>query len=122
MWLVLQAWTEFVYVDLVGRFGFQALQRLVTRTPTRPGPVPPARLTAVVEAVRTAGALYIKPAQCLQRATVATRLLRRHGVPAALVIGCRLPPLSSHAWVEVAGDVVSDDRPDLAFYRVLDRW
>jgi hypothetical protein len=51
---------------------------------------------------------YVKRAPCLQRSTVATWLLRRHGIPAEMVIGCRPLPFESHAWVEVGGLVVND--------------
>lgn len=122
MWLALQAWAEFAYVDLVGLRGFRAVQRVITRTPVRPVPTDAATLQTVIDAARLGLAFYVKRAECLQRAAVLTRLLRRRGVPASLVIGCHLPPLAGHAWVEVAGEVVNDDHPGLSFFRVLDRW
>jgi hypothetical protein len=72
--------------------------------------------------MRTACLYYFKPAMCLQRSAVVTRLLRRRGIAAQLVIGCLPAPIASHAWVEVAGQVVSDHRPGLEHYRVIDRW
>jgi hypothetical protein len=73
-------------------------------------------------ALDAACVFYLKPARCLQRSAVATRLLRRRGVDADLVIGYRLPPLRAHAWVEVAGEIVTEDQPGIHFYRVLDKW
>jgi hypothetical protein len=121
-WLAVRAWTELLYLDLVSGRGFRAIQGAVQRTPTRPRPARPDTVTAVVAAVQTAGVLYVKPAPCLQRAAVVTRLLRRCGVPATLVIGCHIPPLRAHAWVEVAGDVISERVDGLEHFRVLDRW
>ncbi len=51
---------------------------------------------------------YVKRAACLQRSVVATWMLRRHGIAAEMVIGCRPLPFESHAWVEVEGRVVND--------------
>lgn len=61
---------------------------------------------AVCDAVLLATCLYWKPVLCLQRAACTVRLLRRHGLPARLVIGYRPSPFFSHAWVEVEGRVV----------------
>lgn len=122
LWLTFEAWVDLLVVDLVGMVGFSAVQRLVARTPIRRSGSRCDSTTAVVEAMKYACLVYVKNTKCLQRSAVVTRLLRRRGVPANLVIGCRLPPLEAHAWVEVSGDVVSDDRDGLQFYRVLDRW
>jgi hypothetical protein len=120
--LIASAWTELLYFDLVGFRGFRAIQRTVQRTKTRSRAATTEQVTQVVNAMRVACVLYAKPALCLQRSVVVTRLLRRRGIPADLVIGCRIPPLKAHAWVEVSGEVVSDHQDDLEFYRVLDRW
>src|SRR5687768_12985313 len=108
MWLTLQAWGEFLYVDLVGLFGFRTVSRVVKNTKTRPSTFTASTVSSVVDAAETACAFYPKPAQCLQRSAVVTRLLRKRGVAADMVIGCHLPPLKAHAWVEVAGAIVSD--------------
>lgn len=60
----------------------------------------------VCDAVLLATCLYWKPVLCLQRAVCTVRLLRRHGLPARLVIGYRPSPFFSHAWVEIDGRVV----------------
>ena len=61
---------------------------------------------AICDAVLLATCFYWKPVLCLQRAVCTTRLLRRHGIVARLVIGYRPSPFFSHAWVEVDGRVV----------------
>lgn len=62
----------------------------------------------IVWSVDEACVWYVKRAACLQRSAVATWLLRRHGIDAQLVIGCRPLPFESHAWVEVDGRVIND--------------
>jgi len=62
---------------------------------------------AISDAVHFASCLYWKPVLCMQRSACMVRLLRRHGVPARLVIGYRPSPFFCHAWVEVDGRVVS---------------
>lgn len=120
--LTLRAVTEFAYIDIVKMFGFKALQRVVTRTQVTPTCPNGNALGAITDAVRTASVLRLRRVKCLQRSVVLTRLLRRHGVPASLVIGCHIPPLKAHAWVEVGDEVVIEDRDDLKYFRVLDRW
>lgn len=75
----------------------------------------------VVWAVEEACVWYVKRAACLQRSVVATWLLRRHGVPAEMIIGCRPLPFESHAWVEVEGRVVNDRPQYQKAFTVLDR-
>jgi Transglutaminase-like superfamily len=120
-WLVARAWCEFVYMDLVALRGFRTVCDTVGRT--KVCNVRPAAGTVdmVVSAMKRAGALYFKQVLCLQRSAVVTRLLRQQGVAADLMIGCRMPPFEAHAWVEVEGTVVSDDRYGLEFYRVIDK-
>jgi hypothetical protein len=120
--LSLRAWVEFLYLDLVSIGGFRAVQRAVRRTRTSSAPGSDATITAVVDAMNTASALYLKATPCLQRSAVVTRLLRRRGIAADLVIGCHIPPLRAHAWVEVAGEIVSEHLEGLEYFRVLDRW
>lgn len=61
---------------------------------------------AICDSVLLATCLYCKPVLCLQRSVCTARLLRKYGVGARTVIGYRLSPFFSHAWVEVAGRVV----------------
>jgi hypothetical protein len=72
--------------------------------------------------VRDAATFYFKSVRCLQRSAAVTRMLRRRGVSAELVIGYQPLPLRSHAWVVVSGHVVSDEVDGLEHYRIVDRW
>jgi transglutaminase superfamily protein len=80
-----------------------------------------ASVDEVIWSVEEACVWYVKPAACLQRSAVATWLLRRNGIAAQLVIGCRPLPFESHAWVEVAGQVVNDRPQYQRAFTVLDR-
>jgi len=75
----------------------------------------------IVWATEEACVWYVKRAACLQRSAVATWLLRRHGIRAQLVIGCRPLPFESHAWVEVDGRVVNDLPQYQRAFTVLNR-
>lgn len=107
----LTAWAlwEMAYHDLAIRIlGFgkvrnkMAKQRTASRSPA-------ADTTAqICEAVNLAACFYVKPVRCLQKSMVTTRLLRRSGVDAKVVIGVRQAPFFSHAWVEVNARVVND--------------
>lgn len=120
-WLVTQVWTELLYLDVVGLRGFQAVQRAVRRVRPTTGDHAD-DVTGIINALHTACVLYFRPTRCLQRSAVVTRLLRRRGIAADLVIGCAPLPLRAHAWVEVDGTVVSDNLDDLEHFHVLDRW
>ena len=60
----------------------------------------------ICDAVLLGTCFYWRPVLCLQRSVATTRLLRRYGVDARLIIGYRPSPFFSHAWVEVNGRVV----------------
>ena len=75
----------------------------------------------VVWSIEEACVWYVKRAACLQRSAVTTWLLRRNGIAAELVIGCRPLPFESHAWVEVDGHVVNDRSQYQRAFTVLDR-
>ncbi len=78
-------------------------------------------LDKICHAMDLACVFYPKQVLCLQRSSALTVLLRRHGIPAEMVIGAQLLPFRSHAWVEVEG-VVVNDRPYVRDnYRQLDR-
>ena len=61
------------------------------------------------QAVDRAARLYLGRVACLQRAAATVYLLRRRGVPAALVVGVRHEPFAAHAWVELDGRDVGTD-------------
>jgi hypothetical protein len=79
------------------------------------------RQSAICEAVRSAAPFYWKPIRCLQRSIVTARIMRRHGIPAQVVIGYRPTPFFSHAWVEVGGRVANDSPVYQAKLQVLER-
>jgi hypothetical protein len=105
--LVAQAWLGLLAFDLARPAGFARLCAWLHRQRRSPRPSG-AVADEIVWSVDEACVWYVKRAACLQRSTVATWLLRRHGIPADMVIGCRPLPFESHAWVEVGGRVVND--------------
>jgi hypothetical protein len=118
--LVAHAWIGLVLFDLARLAGFARIHAwLRRRHPSRRR----SRYTTgdVVWSVDEACVWYVKRAACLQRSVVATWLLRRHGIAAEMVIGCRPLPFESHAWVEVDGRVVNDRPQYQRAFRVLDR-
>jgi hypothetical protein len=111
-------------VDLKLRFfGFRELYETVKRYR------PPARLrkpipdltSKVCTAVNRASLLYVSTTTCLQRSAALVLMLRRFGVNAEFVIGCRALPFASHAWVEVERDVVNDSADVRSVYAIVDR-
>lgn len=63
---------------------------------------------AICDAMAAVVPFYWKPIRCLQRSIVMTRLMRRNGIHAQVVIGYRAAPFFGHAWVEVDGRAVGD--------------
>ena len=101
--------------------GFGRLYRLVKRWKVRRRPADGGRVRAICGAVDRACTIYPKHALCLQRSAVAACLLRRAGIAAEMVIGCRKLPFMGHAWVEVGRQVVNDGPAVQELYAVLDR-
>lgn len=64
---------------------------------------------------------YPKKAMCLQHSAVVTCLLRRRGIPAEMVLAAQDFPPKAHAWAEVSGEVVNDQKSVKSEYRVLKR-
>jgi hypothetical protein len=121
VFLVLEAFGGLLLFDLVVlMFGFPRVHSLARKFSLgrRRGRYSDER---VCQAVAEACVWYPKRAYCLQRSWVASLLLRKHGIPSQIVIGCRPVPLDSHAWVEVEGRVVNDRPQYQKFYQVLDR-
>jgi hypothetical protein len=75
----------------------------------------------VFAAVNYACVWYPKQALCLQRSFVTTYLLRKHGIPAQLVLGAQRVPFKAHAWVEVDGRAVNERSNVQATYAAWDR-
>jgi hypothetical protein len=75
----------------------------------------------ICRAVDIACVLYYRRILCLQRSTAAALQLRQHGYPAELILGARIVPFRSHAWVELNGVVVNDRPYVRQIYRELSR-
>jgi transglutaminase superfamily protein len=118
--LVGAALADLLWLDLWARLGFSRMHRAVARTAAARRASATA-LRDVRLAVRDACVFYFKPVPCLHRSAVVTRMLRRRGVDAQLVIGYQPIPPAFHAWVEVDRRVVWDQLDQLPFFRVLDR-
>jgi hypothetical protein len=109
MLLALRVVGELFRYDIAHKAGgFRALHESVRRTSVALRSPEPGSISRVCEAVSFVACFYWKPVLCMQRAVVITRLLRRCGVKAEMVIGYRPSPFFSHAWVEVDGRVVND--------------
>ena len=110
-----------LYDVIVAVGGFPALYNLVRKC--SPSSEVPAADTceSVCRHVSQVCSWYPRRTLCLQRSAVLTCLLRRHGVPAELVIGASPMPFKAHAWVEVRGSVVNDKVSVQTKYVVLER-
>jgi len=106
-WLTCEAWLGLAAFDLARAAGFARLCAWLRRQKRRQRD-PVVTAEDIVWCVDEACVWYVKRAACLQRSVVAAWLLRRHGIAAEMVIGCRPLPFESHAWVEVDGRVVND--------------
>jgi len=113
---------ELLFYSYVSRRGMAGLRAHVARIKVADTVPSPETARGITDAVKNTCVFYYAPVLCLQRAFVTTRLLRRAGVPAHLVLGCRRLPFKSHAWVEVDGRVVIGKTTQLALFDVLDRW
>lgn len=111
LWFLLTlqvVWELFFYDFLKAVAGFQAVHGRAARRPRRRRSPPPELDTVVPRVVSAASAFYWKPVLCLQRSVVAVSVLKKHGVAAEVVIGCRHAPFVGHAWVEVEGRAIND--------------
>jgi len=120
--LVLKAYLKLIHFDLyLARDNFAALYDKVRKYPV--GKQAPAADTVerICSAVDMACVWYGKEALCLQRSAATACLLKKHGVPAQMVIGAQKMPFKAHAWVEVDGRVVNDKSYTPEIYAVLDR-
>jgi hypothetical protein len=123
-WLLIAALWELVIYDMKIRlFGFQQVYHTIQRKAWNNirSLHNNEQTAAIVAAVTKATSLYWRPVKCLQRSIATTRLLRSSGIPAELVIGYRMQPFLSHAWVEVGGQVVNDSQALAQRLTVLDR-
>jgi len=118
--LVIEATAWLLYFEaILRRKPFHVLHEAVRCQPIRT--TSDRSATEMNHAMDIACAIYFRRVLCLQRSAATTVLLRRHGLAAEMVVGVRLLPFKSHAWVEVAGSVVNDKPYIGALYRVLER-
>jgi len=120
--LFLRAYFMLMQFDSYGSGnGFAALHEKVRKCAKADRVPTPFTVEQVCSAVDRACIWYRKEVLCLQRSAATTGLLRKHGVPAQLVIGAQQIPFRAHAWVEVEGRIVND-RPYMPeMYQVLER-
>lgn len=120
--LVLHAYTKLIYFDLyVSRGTFATLYQKVRECEVGQNTNVRSDVERVCFAVDLACIWYWKKVLCLQRSAATACLLKRHGVPAQMVIGAQQIPFRAHAWVEVGGRVVNDKPYTPEMYAVLDR-
>jgi hypothetical protein len=102
--------------------GFRFVHFMLIRFPRwRAARVKAWTVDRVCVSIDLACSLYLKRTLCLQRSFVGTLLLRLCGFPATMVIGARIIPFQSHAWIELDGRVVCDNQTVKAIYPVLER-
>jgi hypothetical protein len=119
--LVLKAYLQLARFDLLlARGNFAALYDGVQRYPCRKVIVHPSAIERICRALDFACAVNWKQTLCLQRSAATVCLMKSLGVPARMVIGVQQLPFRAHAWVEVAGRVVSDKPYMREMYQVLD--
>jgi hypothetical protein len=123
MWLLcLKAYGHLILFDFfIVRRDFPGLYQKVRGCPLKKRAHDPGMIERVCSAVDTACIWYWREVLCLQRSAAAACLLKRHGVPAQMVIGAQQMPFKAHAWVEVRGQVVNDKPYISEMYAVLDR-
>jgi hypothetical protein len=122
LFLVLQAYIKLIRFDLfVSRGTFAALYQKVRDCAVRNNATVSGDVERICSAVDLACIWYWKKVLCLQRSAATACLLKRHGVPAQMVIGAQQIPFKAHAWVEVNGRVVNDKPYTPEMYAVLDR-
>jgi hypothetical protein len=120
--LVLKAYMKLVYFDLyLARGNFSALYDRVRSYPTGKKVEVADAVERICSAMDMACIWYWKEVLCLQRSAATACLLKRHGIPAQMVIGAQQMPFKAHAWVEVDGRVVNDKPYMQEMYAVLDR-
>ena len=120
--LVLRAYLKLIYFDLyLARGNFSQLYDRVRSYPTGKKVEIADAVERICSAVDLACIWYWKEALCLQRSAATACLLKRHGIPAQMVIGAQQMPFKAHAWVEVDNRVVNDKPYMQEMYAVLDR-
>jgi hypothetical protein len=120
--LAFKAYLLLIHFDLyTTRDNFAALYNKVSEHPIRRLASSLITVEKICAAVDLASIWYWKEALCLQRSAVTAYLLKKHGLPAKMVIGVQQMPFRAHAWVEVHGRVVNDKPYMPEIYAVLDK-
>ena len=121
-WLIAESLFYLIRTDaLMYRRGISALHAVLTQTSPSGNAAASYRLEQICRAADIASILYCKRVLCLQRSAATTMLLRRYKFAAELVIGARIVPFKSHAWVELDGVVLNDKSYTPQLYRELER-
>jgi hypothetical protein len=107
--------------DALSLFGMKWVWRLVHRLPQQSTSPADEVVLALARALDTAGAFYVKPVKCLQRAIVAAWYLRLRRYACVLIVGAHVARKEGHAWVEAGGQVIGDPRRLRRFFRPLAR-
>lgn len=119
--IFVEAMLELMWLDFCALFGLRAQCAAVSRVRQSPTPCSYDALALTRVAIRDAAVFYVKRVHCLQRSAAVTRMLRRRGLAAELVVGSQAMPVRLHAWVEVAGVVVLEQISGLSHYQVICR-
>jgi transglutaminase superfamily protein len=120
--LLIEAYRQLIRFDChLARENFATIYETVRSCPVEKPAFSKAPIESVCHAMDLACVWYWKEVLCLQRSAAATCLLRRHGVPAKMVLGAKQMPFKAHAWVEVNGGVIGDKPYMREIYGILDR-
>ncbi len=120
--LIVRALFRLLVYDVLRTFRpFKTLYSTVKAWKVTTKPADQDTIDEVCTAVNYACVWYPKQALCLQRSFVTTYLLRKHGVPARMVLGAQKMPFKAHAWVEVNGRAINERSNVQAAYGVWDR-
>jgi hypothetical protein len=127
-WLLMRAMVALAAVDL--RLRVHGFRRLIESTEQKPRPVA-RRITdrdmlharEYARWIEFASRHHLVRARCLHRSLALHRWLMQDGLPSDLRIGVRKVDgeLQAHAWVELAGNAVSDQLAAIAAYIPLAR-
>ena len=122
MMLFFQGLFTLLFFDILNTFcNFKTLHSTVKRWKVTDEPSGADTVGRICTAVNNCCVWYPKQALCLQRAFAMTYLLRRHGVPARMVLGAQKIPFKAHAWVEVNGIAVNERSDVHANYGIWER-
>ena len=111
----------FAYDVLSKVCDFETIYKMVKRWGVVRASADQSSVDRVCRAVNYACVWYPKQVLCLQCSFVTTYLLRKHGIPAQMVLGAQKLPFKAHAWVEVDGRAVNERSNVQETYAVWDR-